>query len=95
MNEGLPRTNNHVEGRHLRMQSVGAYHPNICHFLKVLQREQSLNQVIITQVLAGHVAPPPRKKYKATSERLQAVVNDYENRPTLDFLRGISNNFPI
>ena len=43
--EGLPRTNNHVEGWHRRMQSnVGAYHPSIWHFLNVLRREQSLNE---------------------------------------------------
>ena len=53
--EGLPRTNNHVEGWHRRMQSnVGAHHPSIWHFLNVfVRREQSPNEVIITQIQAG------------------------------------------
>ena len=94
--QGLPRTNNHVEGWHRRMQSnVGAYHPNIWHFLDVLRREQSLNQVIITQIQAGQPAPPQRGKYKAISERLVTPVGDYANRPILDFLRCIAHNIQM
>ena len=78
------------------MQSnVGAYHPNIWHFLNVLRHEQSLNQVIITQIQAGQPAPPQHGKYKAISERLVTAVGDYANRPTLDFLRCIAHNIQM
>ena len=94
--QGLPHTNNHVEGWHRRMQSnVGAYHPNIWHFLDVLRREQSVNQVIITQIQAGQPAPPQRGKYKALSERLVTAVGDYANRPILDILRCIAHNIQM
>ena len=94
--EGLPRTNNHIEGWHRRMQSnVGSHHPSIWHFLDVLRREQSLNEVIITQIRAGQPAPPQRGKYKAVSERLVTVVGDYANRSVHDFLRGIAHNIQM
>ena len=80
--QGLPCTNNHVEGWHRRIQSnVGAHHPNIWHFLDVLHRELSLNQVIITQIQAGQPAPPQHGKYKAIGAHLVRVVGDYANRP--------------
>lgn len=48
---GLPRTNNTVEGWHRSFQSgVGAHHPNIWRFLDVLKREQSLNELNISQM---------------------------------------------
>ena len=94
--EGLPRTNNHVAGWHHRMQSnVGAYHPSIWHFLDVLRHEQSLNDVIITQIQAGQPAPPQRDKYKAVSQRIVTVVGDNANRPIDDFWRGITHNIQM
>ena len=94
--ERLPRTNNHIEGWHGRMQSnVGSHHPSIWHFLDVLRREQSLNEVIITQIRAGQPAPPQRGKYKAVSESLVTVVGDYANSSVHDFLRGIAHNIQM
>ena len=76
------------------MQSnFGAYHPSIWHFIDVLHHEQSLNELVLTQVLAGQSAPPQRDNtYKAMTARIQTVVADYDNRPILDFLRGIAHN---
>ena len=57
VDDGLPCTNNHLEGWHRHMQSnVGAYHPNLWTFLRVLQREQAFNDVTITLMLAGEPA---------------------------------------
>ena len=90
---GLPRTNNHIEGWHRHMQSnVGAYHPNLRTFLGVLRREQALNEVVMTQMSADEPAPPQRGKYKAITQRLTTLVATYENRPLLDYLRGIAHN---
>ena len=33
------------------------------------------------------------KKMKMRDERLQNLVSDYENRDTLEYLRGMANNF--
>ena len=84
--EGLPRTNNHVEGWHCCIQSdVGSYQPSIWHYLGVLRREQSLNEVIITQIQASQPTPTQRGEYKAITERIVTVVGDYANRPIHDF----------
>ena len=58
----------------------------------MLRREQSLNEVIITQIQSGQPSPPQRGKHKAISEQLVRVVGDYANRPIHDFLRGIAHN---
>ena len=65
----LPRTNNNVEGWHRHMQAnISAYHPNFWHFLVILRREQALNEVVITQMLAGEPAPTQRPKYRAITQ---------------------------
>ena len=90
---GLPRTNNHVEGWHRRMQAnVGACHPSIWHFLDVLRREQSLNEVVMHQTLAGHVAPRQRPRNQAITKRLLVIAAEYDRRPVLEYLRGIAHN---
>ena len=94
--EGLPRTNNHAEGWHHRTQpNVGAYRANLGHFLDVLRREQSLSEVIITQIQAGQAVTPQCSKYKAIIERLVTVVGDCTNRLILECLRGIAHNIQI
>ena len=90
--DDLPRTNNALEGWHNHMQSnVSSMHPNIWKFLDVLKREQALNQVNVNQMLAGYPQPPKRKRYQDSS-RIKTIVEDYENRSTMDFLRGIAHN---
>ena len=65
------------------------------HFLVILRREQALNEVAITQMLAGEAAPTQRPKYRAITQRLQRIVADYDNRPILDFLSGIAHNIQM
>ena len=43
------------------------------------------------QYTAG-AEPPREKKYKDTALRIQTIVNDFENRELLDYLRGIAHN---
>ena len=65
----LPCTNNNIEEWHRHMQAnISAYHPNFWHFLVILRREQALNEVAITQMLAGEAAPTQRPKYRALTE---------------------------
>ena len=94
--EDLPRTNNHVEGWHRKMNSaMGAYYPNIWRFLEVIIKEQGLTDVKLNQAQGGHLAPPQRRVYQDASQRLGVVVQDYPNRRILDFLRGIAHNFNL
>ncbi|XP_064090758.1 uncharacterized protein LOC135204520 [Macrobrachium nipponense] len=91
--EVLPQTNNALEGWHNHMQaSVTSFHPNIRKFLGVLKREQALSSVIINQILAGHPVPPKQKRYQDSSKRIANIVQDFENRDVLEFLRYIAHN---
>ena len=58
--QGLPRTNNAVEGWHRSFQAnVGGCHPNFWKFTDILKREQNLAQVHIAQARAGHQPASP------------------------------------
>jgi len=89
----LPKTNNSVEGWHRSFQSnVGSFHPTIWKFIGFIQREQALQQVHCTQILAGHPSQPPRKKYADSNARILTIVRSYRDRNILDYLRGIAHN---
>lgn len=89
------RTNNHVEGWHRHFQGICDDNPNIYKFISALKKEQTLNNFNINQLLAGAPAPAKNKKYAAVSQRLRTVAADYENRTTIDFLRGIAHNLSL
>jgi hypothetical protein len=93
---GLPRTNNSVEGWHRGFNElVGLSHPSIWRFIDDLKKEQSLNELKIEQYIAGQQPPVPRRVYRDTAQRIECLVKDYENRDTLDFLKGIAQNFNL
>jgi hypothetical protein len=65
VNQGLPRTNNAVEGWHRAFQSnVGAHHPSFWSFVDVVKREQSLFRTIVLQLRAGQPPAKRRRKYE-------------------------------
>ena len=70
----------------------GELSPNIWTFLKVLQKEQALNEIQITQMMAGQQAPPQRRQYRESGQRILRIVDDFENRTAMEYLRGISHN---
>ena len=43
-------------------------------------------------MLAGHPVPPKRKRYQDSSIRIANIVQDFENRDVLEFLRYIAHN---
>ncbi|XP_064596789.1 uncharacterized protein LOC135463460 [Liolophura sinensis] len=68
------RTNNNVEGWHHRMNSVaGKSHPNLFEFIRIIQREQTLTDLKISQLQAGGRFPPKRRKYRTQDEKLQRL----------------------
>ncbi|XP_035231949.1 uncharacterized protein LOC118203773 [Stegodyphus dumicola] len=92
----VPRTNNAVEGWHRRFNELmNGCHPTIWKFIDCLKKEQNLNSIKIEQYIAGHHPPVSRKVYRDTSLRIQKIVNDYNDRPILDYLRGIAYNFQL
>ena len=89
----LPRTNNHVEGWHRRLQAnLNMFHPTLWKLIDVFKREESLVKAEIAQVLGGHPAPPQRRRNADSAARILNIVRDYDNRPFLGYLRAIANN---
>lgn len=94
--EDLPKTNNSVEGWHRGFsQLLGASHPSIWKFIDGLKKEQSLNEFKVEQYISGQQPPAGRQIYKDTAERIKRIVENYRERPLLDYLRGISHNFNL
>ena len=94
--EELPKTNNHVEGWHRRMQSaVSACHPSIWKLIDVLRRDHALCAVSIAQAVGGHTPEPRRKKYVQCERRIANIVRDFGSRNVLDFLRAIAYNLKL
>lgn len=73
--DGLPRTNNSIEGWHKALQShIGAHHPNFWKFFRIIQREQAMMETNLEQINNGQDAPPQRKQYKDNTRNLQKVL---------------------
>ncbi len=91
--DGLPKTNNSVEGWHRGFEEqVAAHHPNIWKFINCIKKEQSLNEVRFEQYISGEESQKKKRKYRDTADRIQRLVNEYTNNNVLDFLRGIAHN---
>jgi len=94
--QDLPKTNNAVEGWHRSFsQIIGSYHPSIWKFIEALKKEQSLNEFKLEQYVAGENPPLGRKRYRDSAQRIKAIVEDFNNRPMLEYLRGIAHNLNL
>lgn len=96
LEDGLPRTNNQVESWHLAFQgSVGHAHPTFFRLLDSIKREQGLQRAAYLGLVAGQQQTRHMKKYVRINRQLRLLLNDRENRPTVDLLRGISYNLTL
>lgn len=92
--DGLPKTNNSVEGWHRGfVELVGGHHPTIWKFISSLKLEQSRNEAVIEQYLAGQEPPTGKKKYPDCAKRIERIVATYDQVDLIDYLRGLSHNF--
>ena len=60
--------------------------------MDILKREQNLAQVRIAQARAGHQPEPQRRRYQDSNQRILNIVQDFDNRDIIDYLRGIAFN---
>ena len=89
----LPRTNNHVEGWHWRLQAqVSSCHPIFRKFINLLRTEENITSVEIIQNLAGHSPPAQRRRCVDSNQHILAIVDDFHNRGNMDYLRAIAHN---
>jgi len=90
----MAKTNNAVEAWHRGFSVLcGQNHPTVYSFIDKLLTEQSKNELIIEQLIAGAQPPPAKKVYRDTARHVKTIVEDYANRDLVHFLRGISHNF--
>lgn len=94
--EGIAKTNNALEGWHHGFHHMlGGDHPTVWRLIDGLKKQQSLNELRITQYQSGQAPPPSRKRYRYSAEKLRRVVESYGNMSIIDYLGGIANNLKL
>ena len=71
----------------------GELSPNIWTFLKVLQKRSRPSMKYRSRrwwLASKH--PPQRRQYRESGQRILRIVEDFENRTAMEYLRGISHN---
>ncbi len=94
--EGLPRTNNAVEGWHRAFQgTVGFVHPTVYKLIDAIRLEQSHTENVVTRINAGQVVTKKNAQYVRVDAAIQTLVANFGDRHIVDFLRGISYNVSL
>ena len=94
-NQGLPRTNNQIEGWHNALQRIFVGHNGtFWKCCKSLQKEQALQHFSLTQKRAGIQIRKVSVKYAAVNKRLQQIIIQ-NNEQVLEFLRNVAYNIEL
>ena len=84
--EGLPRTNNSIEGWHLTFQgTVGTNHPTIYKLIEATQLEQSHTENLVTMIGLGRTVLKKHARYERIDRAYSTVVASHGRRDTLDY----------
>ena len=90
---GQERTNNAQEGWHRRFATiVTCHHPTIWKVIDSFKAEQATSERQLERLAAGHPGPKRRKTYEDCDKRLRTLIYTFEQRPALEFLRGVAQN---
>ena len=71
----------------------GIDHPTMGRFLGEMKKAQKLVDWSYEQCIKGEPAPKKRRAYQKADERILALVELYEQRNVLEYLRGLAHNF--
>lgn len=95
--QGLPRTNNSVEGwHHAFQQTVDCHHPSIFKLIDQFRKEQDRVEIELQRFRTGIRYPEASKqKYVQLNRRLETLVGNYNADDLIPYLRGISNNLTL
>ena len=95
MTDGLPRTNNSVEGWHTAFQgSIQSAHPTFWRFVECLKREEGLQRAVYGGMVGGENPSQHLKKYERINKNIKTILDD-ENRSLAEKLEGISFNINL
>jgi hypothetical protein len=97
VSDGLPRTNNSVEGWHRAFQQcVDCHHPSIHKIIDHFRKEQDHVEIQLQRFRDGIEHPAASKtKYVQLNHRLEAILPMYGNIPNVDYLRRIAHNLSM
>ena len=88
--EGLPRTNNAIEGWHCGFALNIQNHPNLETLVDKYHTEQNRNRLRRTQQDMGRVSARTRRKYVIYNNRLTGLIDKFD-RGVLDNLQYLQN----
>uniref|UniRef100_A0A915DGD2 Uncharacterized protein n=1 Tax=Ditylenchus dipsaci TaxID=166011 RepID=A0A915DGD2_9BILA len=85
---GEDRTNNFAEATHRRLQTIlGIDHPTIGRFIGEMKKAQKLSDYTYEQCIRGQPAPKKRRVYSEADKRILALVELFDQRNLLEYLR--------
>ena len=88
-----PRTTNMLEGWHIRFNTlVARSHPNIFDFISRLRSEQARTDALISKLVMGEAPKFTRRNVLSKNQRIKNVVQQFDRREPLVYLRGIAHN---
>ena len=92
---GFYRTNNHVEGWHSGMKpKFQKARGNVLKFIRVIHKECLERRQLLWRIEAWREELPATPPHiLARNDRIWNIVQDYQNRDKLGFLRGLAYNF--
>ena len=91
---GMDRTNNHAEAAHRKIYAeLGVHHPVIWRFISCLKKIQRSRDTYYEHLVAGHPARHKLLKYIRADERILRIVQQFDERDPLEYLRGLAHNY--
>lgn len=91
--QGLPTTNNQVEGFNNRLQCVIACdHPSVYTLITKLKQEQARTERCIVRGIAGERFPQSRQN-QLRKRRLENIWASRQFKTTIDYLQAVAMNF--
>ena len=95
--EGIPRTNNRLEGFHRGIQQMfDGPKPSMWQFLKGIQKEHGYQHALYIQATGGE-SPKTERKYNVINRRLTTLIQRHEEG-TIDneeFIEGVRHNIDL
>ena len=87
-----PRTNNHVEGWHNKINRLAEKsHPNSYELVDLFKTEQVATEVTLSQLEAWRVLALTRKAYRTKEKRLKTIQQKFTNDEcSLEYVTALS-----
>lgn len=90
------RVDNYAEATHRRLQTaLGVLKPKIWKFVDGIRAVQKESDSAYEQLVAGSAPSLKKKKSADFEQRIIRIVETYQNRRTVEYLRGLSHNFEM